>query len=76
MTMVVDGDILLVGRHLPTSGRYRRSLHDAAVACARLSSRLRRVNNPDAWDTGAAEPGVAIDLDRQLDGTEFASAYA
>ena len=27
-------------------------------------------------DTGAAEPGAAIDLGRQLDGTEFGSACA
>ena len=31
--------------------------------------------DPDAWDTGVAEPGVAIDIDRQLSDTEFASAW-
>ena len=34
------------------------------------------VNNPDAWNTGAAEPGVPIDLERELDGEELGSAYA
>ena len=34
------------------------------------------MNNAGAWDTGAADPGVSIDLDCQLDGTEFGSAYA
>ena len=28
------------------------------------------------WDTGAARPGVPIDVSRQLSGTEFGSAYA
>ena len=31
--------------------------------------------DPDAWDIGAAEPCVAIDLDRELDRTEFGSAF-
>ena len=34
------------------------------------------VHEPNAWDTGAAEPGVAVDLARNLDGVEFGRAYA
>ena len=33
-------------------------------------------SSPDTWDTGAGEPGVPIDLDREFDGTEFGVVYA
>jgi len=33
------------------------------------------VKDPDAWNTGAEEPGVPINLTRELDGDEFGSAF-
>ena len=32
-------------------------------------------SSPDTWDTGAGEPGVAIDLDREFDGVEMGVVY-
>ena len=76
MMMVVDGDILLAAATCPPAAviedlfktllRVRQAEFEAQAG----------VPNPDAWDTGAAEPGVAIDLDRQLGDVEFGRAYA
>ena len=33
------------------------------------------MESPDAWDIGAAAPGVAIELGRELDEVEFGSAF-
>ena len=74
--MVVNGEILMATATCPpatviadlfkTLLRVRQAEFEAQAG----------VNNPDAWNTGAAEPGVPIDLERELGGEEFGSAYA
>ena len=76
MMMVQDGEILLAAATCPPAAviedlfrtllRVRQAEFEAQAG----------VNDPDAWDTGAAEPGVAIDLNRELLGEEFGQAYA
>ena len=69
MMMVVDGHILMAAATYPPAIVIEDlSLQDTA---ARASN-----NNPDAWDTAAAESDVAIDVDRQLDGTVVGLTYA
>ena len=76
MMMVVNGEILLAAATCPPAAviedlfttllRVRQAEFEAQAG----------VHKPNAWDTGAAEPGVPIDFVRQLSDTEFASAYA
>ena len=74
--MVVDGDILLAAAACPPPAVIENLFKTLLRVRQAEFEAQEEVNNPDAWDTSAAEPGVAIDLDRQLDGTEFGSAYA
>ena len=74
--MVVDGEITTAAATCPPANviadlfmtllRVRQAEFEAQAG----------VKDPDAWNTGAEEPGVPIDLERELDGEEFGSAYA
>ena len=75
MMMVVDGDILLAAATCPPAAVIEHLFKTLLRVRQAEFEAQAGVNNPDAWDTGAAEPGVPIDLDRQLDGPEFGSAY-
>ena len=44
------------------------------VRQAEFASR-QQDENPNAWDTGAAEPGVSIDIHRTLSNQEFDNAW-
>ena len=67
--MVVNGDILLAAATCPPAavieGLFKTLLR---VRQAEFEAQAG-VDNPDAWDTGAAEPGVPIDVIRQLSDT-------
>ena len=76
MMMFVNGDILLAAATCPPAfvinGLFTTLLR---VRQAELEAQAG-VPNPNAWDTGAAEPGVPMDVDRELSDTEFCSADA
>ena len=76
MMMVVNGDILLAAATCPPAavieGLFKTLLR---VRQAEFEAQAG-VHNPNAWDTGAAEPGVPIDVVRQLSSVEFGSANA
>ena len=76
MMMLVNGNILLAAATCPPAAlietlfktllRVRQADFEAEAG----------INNPDAWDTGAAERCVRIDTDRHLGEAEFGKAYA
>ena len=65
--MVVDGDIPLAEATCPPAAVFEDLFKTLLRVRQAEFEAQEGVNNPDAWDTGAAEPGAAIDLDRQLD---------
>ena len=73
---VVDGDILLAAATCSPAAVIE-DLFKTLLSVRQAEFEAQEgVNNPDAWDTSVVESGVAVDLDRQLDGIEFGSAYA
>ena len=76
MMMVVDGDILLAAATCPPAAVVEHLFKTLLRVRQAEFEAQEGVNNPDAWDTGAAEPGVAIDVTRHLEDEEFGNAYA
>ena len=75
MMMVVDGDILLAAATCPPAAVIE-DLFKTLLRVRQAEFEFQAgAHNPDAWDTGAAEPGVAVDVDRELSTHEFGSAY-
>ena len=45
------------------------------VRQAQFEVEAGKASSPDTWDTGAGEPGVAVDLDREFSGVEMGVVY-
>ena len=71
-----DGEILLAAATCPPAAVIEHLFKTLLRVRQAEFEAQAGVKDPDAWDTGAAEPSVAIDLTRELDKTEFGSAYA
>ena len=75
MMMVVDGNILLAAATCPPASVIEHLFKTLLrVRQAEFEARAG-VDNPNAWDTGAAEPGVDINVSRELTNEEMGSAY-
>ena len=75
MMMMVNGDILLAAATWPPAA----AIFDIfkTLRCVRQAELEAHagVHNSDAWNTGAAEPGVSINVVRELSDIEFCSTY-
>ena len=73
--MVVDGDIVLAAATCPPAALIQHIFKTLLRVRQAEFEAQAGVENPDAWDTGAAEPGVAINATRHLTEDEFGVAY-
>ena len=74
--MAADGEVQLAAATCPPADLIEDLFKTLLrVRQAQFEVEAGVTSSPDAWDTGAGEPGVPIDLDREFTGVEFGVVY-
>ena len=73
--MVVDGEITTAAATCPTATLITETFETLLRVRQAEFAFQAGYPDPDSWDTGAVEPGVRVDITRELTGPEMGSAF-